>query len=614
MKLTVFSDELMLDIRAAAKTIAGWGSRYIDLRGLINGKGIEFQSDEELKELRQYLDSLGLKVAAIQSSLLKVHLPDEERLQKEHEKLDGIIRAANALDCTLVRSFNCWQPERDRYDTLTEQPVDLQKVIDMFRPFALKAKENGITLSLECCGQSPEEVIAVIEGTGLDNVTLAWDVTNLYEFEKGVEHEERFERLFKYSSMLHVKSRGILPEVMDLPTPWHKVLKKMYDMGLDIPVSIETHYPGGGQVNKEDATRRCFMAIRDIWDEISGEKLFERAYANDPVGFVVVGLGMGAGRARQLMNTSGTKLLGVCDIDLEKAKQIGNELKVKYSSDINEFLSDPNVEVMYVVTPTGAHCDVADLCLKAGKHVLLTKPMDVDAQRCKNTIELAQELGLKLSIDYDVRQEETFLELKKAMEEGWFGKVFNMSTSLRINRPQSYFDENGGWRGTWRWDGGGSLSNQGIHEIDRIVALLGVPEYVSGHFSIQTHDIETEDIGNGYFAFKDGCTATFASTTSYPIPNAWYLRVEIFGTQGAFVMTSGGPEGKLCKWFKDGQWNDVAPYPMQRIFKQGSDRFAYYVRTGDPCGVTGIDGYNPRATLDALYKSAKLSGAMVKVD
>ena len=76
---------------------------------MINGKPIEKQSVEELKKLKSTLDSLGLKTGVIQSSLCIVQLPEAVCVKAEMEKLDGIIRASEILDCNLVRSFFFWQ-------------------------------------------------------------------------------------------------------------------------------------------------------------------------------------------------------------------------------------------------------------------------------------------------------------------------------------------------------------------------------------------------------------------------------------------------------------------------------------------------------------------------
>ena len=104
--ISIFTDELFCDTDKALPKIVQWHCKYVDLRGNINGKGIEYQTEEELIALKAQLDTFGLKVGALETSLCKVHLPGADICAKEEEKLEGIIRAANILDCRLVRAFN----------------------------------------------------------------------------------------------------------------------------------------------------------------------------------------------------------------------------------------------------------------------------------------------------------------------------------------------------------------------------------------------------------------------------------------------------------------------------------------------------------------------------
>ena len=182
---------------------------------------------------------------------------------------------------------------------------------------------------------------------------------------------------------------------------------------------------------------------------------------------------------------------------------------------------------------------------------------------------------------------------------------------LNIRRTQSYYNENGGWRGTWAMDGGGALSNQAIHEIDRLITVLGVPDRVRTTTLRQTHEIEAEDFGMTEWQYDNGCVARLSSTTSY-LASSWYTRLEIYGDKGAYVLTSGGPEGDHTYWFKDGKWSEETPYPYEREWRQGSDNFAYCLRTGAPLVVTAEEGHVTRFVLDKMYESAK-SGAWVEI-
>lgn len=626
MYVSVFTDELQKEVTEILPTLASWGMKYVDFRSRVFGKPIENLTMDELKALRAQLDELGLKTGVIQSSLCKVHLPGPDVVAKEMQKLEGIIRAADVLDCRLVRSFNFWQ--HDQYDPkcgeLAMRPDAQAQVMEMFYPFAKRAQEAGLILGIENCGQTPDEVITVLEQLNVPGWGMAWDVSNMFEIlpEAKGDCVDYFTKCLKYANMLHVKSRGVLAEVEGKKVPWERVLRGALVTGKDMPVSIETHVPAGVGLNGEEATKKCYDYLKRVWpasapgdmkSALSPVQMFDRPYNDNPVNMVVVGLGMGKNRCAQITNTNGIKLYGVCDINEARAKEIGEQFKVPYSADINTFLNDPAVEVMYVVVPTGDHCRVARQCLEAGKHVLLTKPMDINHERCDELIAFAKEKGLLLGVDFDLHFRGPLKELQTAVKNGFFGNLKSANMILNIKRDKKYFDENGGWRGTWAMDGGGALSNQGIHEIDRLLACFGMPKRVSCTTYKQTHDIEAEDYGIAEWQYENGMIARISTTTSFPF-NAWYTRLEVYGDKGAYMLTAGGPEGEHIYWNGDGKWTEESPNPVQREFNQGADNFAYCLRTGAKLVVDPKEGSDSRYILDKMYESAKQNGAWVELE
>lgn len=618
MYISVFTDELKKEVTEVLPRFAEWGLQYVDFRGRINGAPIEKQTKEQLKALKAQLDALGLKTGVIQSSLCKVHLPDKERVREEREKLEGIIRAADILDCRLVRTFNFWQHDQNdpKCGELAMRPDALSQVMDMFDPFAKRAKEAGLILGFENCGQTPDEVITFLEALKTPEWGMAWDVSNMFELLPEAKGDciDYFTKALKYANMLHVKCRGVLAEVEGKKVPWDRVLRGALVTGKDLPVSIETHLPSAVTVlTPEQATKRCYQYIQknmpesapaDMRTALSVKHYFDRPYKDDPVRMVVVGLGMGKNRCAQISETCGIKLMGVCDINEEKAKRIGEQYNVPYSTDINVFLQDPKVEAMYIVTPTGTHCDIAEQCLHAGKHVLTTKPMDVNYEKCARVAALAKKKGLMLAPDFDLHFRGPLKELQLAVADGFFGKLKSANMILNIRRDKKYFDENGGWRGTWAMDGGGALSNQGIHEIDRFLTVFGMPERVRCTMATQTHEIEAEDYGIAQMAYADGMIARFSSTTSYPA-SSWYTRLEVYGDKGGYLLTSGGPEGDHIYWWRDGAWTEESPYPVKKEWNAAADNFANALRTGEPLIVTAENGIRSRYVLDKLYESAK---------
>lgn len=626
MFLSLFTDELNMDFKEALPLIKEWEMTHVDFRGRVNGKDIDRQTDEELHALKQLLDENGLKVGALQSSLCKVHLPDAEGQKKELEKLEGLIRAADILDCRLVRSFNYWQHGETEpgLGELAVRPDMMNRVLEMFEPIKKRAMEAGLVLSFENCGQTPDEVIAFLDAINVPEWGMAYDCANMFDIlpEAAGDATAYFTKCIYRANMIHVKARATL-DVFDKyrNIPWERVLSAVSALNKEMPVSIETHNPVGSPYTPVECTKLCIDAIRRVWPSaapasvesaLEAKQSIDRPYKDNPVTFVVVGLGMGKNRVQELSQTSGIKLYGVCDINLEKAKTVGEQYGVPYSSDIHVFLNDPAVEVMYVVIPTGLHSDVAMQCLRAGKHVLTTKPMDVATPACEAAIKLAKEKGLLLGIDFDERHRARYLEQKAAVDSGFFGKILAYNANLYIRRPQSYYDENGGWRGTWILDGGGSLCNQGVHEIDRAYLLLGMPKRVRASIQTQIHDIETEDNGVTEWEYEDGKIVRFASTTNYPV-GSWYCKIEITGTEGAYVHVSGGPEGNHSWWGKGDSWSENSPVEITPPWRQGSDNFANSVRTGAPLDVCGEQGLPSRLVLDAIYESAKKDGAWVEV-
>ena len=224
MFISVFTDELHQEVTQVLPKFAEWGMEYVDFRAMINGRPIEYQTTDQLKALKNQLDGLGLKTAVLQSSLCKKHLPDKETIQEEMNKLEGLIRAADILQCPLVRSFNFWQHAQDdpHCGELAMRPDELSKVLEMFYPFAKRAKEAGLILGFENCGQTPDEAISVLEALNVPEWGLAWDVSNMFELLPEAQGDciEYFTKALKYANMLHVKCRGVLKEVDCKKVPW----------------------------------------------------------------------------------------------------------------------------------------------------------------------------------------------------------------------------------------------------------------------------------------------------------------------------------------------------------------------------------------------------------
>jgi len=623
MFLSIFTDELGIDLVEGLPTLKSWGLQYVDLRGRVLGAAAEALAPEKLPELRKLLDDSGMKVGCLESSLAKVHLPDAERRQAEAEKLEGIIRAADALDCRLVRSFFFWQPPKEMAGELAVRPDEQQKVLDSYGPLAERAKEAELTLAFENCGVTWDEVFTMLDAFGVPTWGLAWDVWNSWDCDERRRDVDAFMvHLAQRTKSVHVKARGAVEGLADETIPYDKVLQVCDNAGVPGPISVETHNPDR-MVNNIDMSERVVDVVRKAWPTAAPGGLFQAAqaredvvrdWADDPVRFVVVGLGMGHGRSKQVTQTSGARLVGVCDIVEERAKRTAEECDVPYATDVREWLDNDEVEVVYVLTETGRHAEIGLQALEAGKHVLSTKPMEASLEACDQMVRLAEDKGLLLGVDFARRFQDDLLGLKAAVANGCFGRLLSGNCALKILRKMDYFRSNGGWRGTRRWDGGGVLSNQSIHHIDEIAFSVGIPARVRCDIWTQEHDIEAEDLGVATWLYEDGLVLTFFATSSYP-QSTWYLNYELQGTEGAYSHMSSGPfDRAVTRWFLDGAWSDKAPDAVKSEWLNAADNFAAALRTGAELVCSGRDGRRTQSILDAMYRSAyDADGAWVDV-
>ena len=613
MFLSIFTDELGVDIVEGLPIMKSWGLEYVDLRGRVLGKAAEALAPEQLPELRKLLDDHGMKVGCLQSSLAKVHLPNADRCKAEAAKLEGIIRAADALDCRLVRSFFYWQPPKELAGALAVRPDEQQKVLDHFGPLAERAKETGLILAFENCGVTTDEVLTMVDMLGVPTWGLAWDVHNGWNCdERRADEDGYIQTLAKQSKLVHVKAQGAVPELGGEVIPYDKVLQICDNAGIQGPVSAETHNPNRSVSNTE-MSKRVVEVIQRAWPSAAPGAIVDtpkqdegvtRPWSDDPVRFVVVGLGMGHSRAKQVNRTTGNHLVGVCDVVEARAKRTGEECDVPYKTDLRAWLDDDQVEVIYVVTETGRHAEIALQALEAGKHVLTTKPMEASLSACDQMIHLAEKKGLLLGVDFDRRFEREPHALRAAVNAGRFGQLLSANCSLKVLRKMEYFRSNGGWRGTKRWDGGGILSNQAIHNLDEVAFTIGIPVKVRCNIWTQTHDIEAEDLGTSVWAYDNGLIMTYYATTSYPQPT-WYRQYEISGTEGAYFSAGGGPfKSSQSLWYIDGAWSDQPPETVKLEWLNATDNFAAAVRGEGELLCPGRDGRRTQSILDAMYRSA----------
>jgi len=260
-------------------------------------------------------------------------------------------------------------------------------------------------------------------------------------------------------------------------------------------------------------------------------------------GFGVIGCGMIAHfHARAIADIRGAKLIGGYDELPAAAEKFAKATGCKAYSSLKKMLADEAIDVVTVGTPSGAHMEPAVAAARAGKHVIVEKPLEVNLRRCDKIIAECEKAGVTLSTIFPSRFHEPSVEIKRAIEAGRFGRLTAGDAIVKWYRTQEYYDS-GAWRGTWRLDGGGALMNQAIHSVDLLTWLMGPVAEIRAQFAMLAHKrIEVEDVAAATLRFDNGALGIIeASTAIYP---GYLKRIEIHGTAGSAIME----EEDIIKW------------------------------------------------------------------
>lgn len=286
-------------------------------------------------------------------------------------------------------------------------------------------------------------------------------------------------------------------------------------------------------------------------------------------------------------------------------------------SSLDGLLARSDVDAVCITTPSGAHGAPAIAAMRAGKHVLCEKPMEITPTRVDEMLAVSKETGRILGAIFQSRFGRGAVALKKAVEQGRFGRLTVCSAYIKWWRAQAYYDS-GAWRGTWELDGGGALMNQGIHAIDLLQWLVGLPSEVSAFTATLAHErIAVEDTAVASLRFPNGALGVVEAATS-AFPGA-KKRIEISGEKGTAILE----DDTLTTWaFESEQPGDEeirSPSGGARIgggaanpmdigvegHRQQIADFCAAIQEGRAPTIDGKDARSAVALINAIYDSVK---------
>ncbi|SIN94931.1 Predicted dehydrogenase [Singulisphaera sp. GP187] len=290
---------------------------------------------------------------------------------------------------------------------------------------------------------------------------------------------------------------------------------------------------------------------------------------------------------------------------------------------LDRMLARTDIDVVCVCTPSGAHLDPAVLAARAGKHVVVEKPLEITLPRCDAIIQACEAGGVRLCTIFPSRFSPANLALKQAIDDARFGRLTLGDTHVKWWRTQEYYDS-GGWRGTWALDGGGALMNQAIHNVDLLYWLMGDVDSVQALTATLVHDrIEVEDTAVAAVRFKNGALGIIeAATSAYP---GLLKRTEIHGEFGSARVEQ--DDVTLWSFATEAPGDDVILEALSGAtgFTAGSsdprginhtghrDQLADFLHAIDTNGNPRVDGREGRKSVEiirAIYRSAETGRAV----
>jgi UDP-N-acetyl-2-amino-2-deoxyglucuronate dehydrogenase len=207
-----------------------------------------------------------------------------------------------------------------------------------------------------------------------------------------------------------------------------------------------------------------------------------------------------------------------------------------------EVFADPSVDSVSIATDHAQHAELAAAALKAGKHVLVEKPLALRADEARGLVALAQTRDLRLVTVAQHRFDPVVSEVARLIADGALGKITAIWATLLCGREPSYYADSY-WRGTWAGEGGSLLTNQAYHCLDLMLALGGPAAAESCASTILTLGdvLETEDVLSATLRFQNGALGVLSCASA--TQEFWRSRIEVVGAEGAVSFDINHPNG-----------------------------------------------------------------------
>ena len=314
-------------------------------------------------------------------------------------------------------------------------------------------------------------------------------------------------------------------------------------------------------------------------------------------------------------HASRVELVAVCDNQpaaLEKAVALTGAAGF---ASLDALLTGSDADLVVLCTPSGLHPRHAIRVAQAGRHVLSEKPMATKWDEGVDMVRACRDANVKLFVVKQNRLNGTLQLVKRAVEQGRFGRMAMVTVNVFWTRPQSYYDD-APWRGRWDMDGG-AFMNQASHYVDMVDWLVGPVDNVHAYTATLARNIEAEDTGVMSLRLRSGALAS-VNVTMLTHKKNFEGSITLLGERGT-VRVGGVAVNKIEHWEFDTPHEDdakvaSASYGVESVYGPGHplyyDNVINTLRGEAHAEVDGYEGLRSLEVLIAAYRSAR-DGARV---
>ncbi len=360
--------------------------------------------------------------------------------------------------------------------------------------------------------------------------------------------------------------------------------------------------------------RREFLEISSL-SALSLPFIQAPMYDLDPekkLRFALVGLGRYAGYlARGIEVSAHCKLTSIVTGTPSKAIEWGKKYNLPETSIYNyqtfdRLAENKEVDVIYIVLPNGMHKEYAIRAAKAGKHVIVEKPMATTAADCLDIIHACEKTKVQLAVGYRLHYEPYNMEMMRLGQQKIYGKVKLVEAQLGYNMTNM---DPADWHFNKKLSGGGSLQNLGVYCVQASRYILGEePTTVTAYFGPNsTPNVfkEVEESVHWNMEFPGGAIAHCVCSAGYPLD-----RLFASAEKNTFELNPAISYGPFRGWTRDGEFK----FPQTNMQQVQLDEMAKVLLAGQsfPLHISGWEGYKDLKVMDAIYKSAS-TGSKVKL-